>query len=245
MIKIGINKGIFIAGASYEPATDKVGAHMKITFEEAGATKYANAFERMNADESVEHLPTRDVILFGPSKPLDKDQRGNTRTEEQKANVVNADITSIKSILLHLLYGFYTTKEARLELYDGIDIDGNNYNAKIIQEPIMNAVFKNMTDQFIAKMKPYFGKSDAPFRLLLIRQDAAKNFPSFRRKNITENPFWEPMTVDEKESKVMFTPYEIENGLDSDLPIKKKQADNPSQQSNGGQAPLTADSVFG
>jgi len=244
-IKIGINENIFIAGAVYEPATDKVNATLKITFEEAGVTKYANAFERLNADEAVETLPTREVVIFAPSKPLEKDQRGNTRTEEQKANVIMADITSTKAILLHLESGYMTSKEARLELYDGIDINGNNFNEKITQEPIANAIFKNMADQFIAKMKPFFGKSDKLFRLLLVRQDVAKNFPAFRKKNITENPFWEPMEVKKEESKVAFTPYEIEGGLTHDLPVSKKGADKTKDQPNGGQAPLTAEGVFG
>jgi hypothetical protein len=243
-IKIGINENIFIAGAEYIPATDKLSASVKIILEESGVTKYANAFERMNADEAVESLPTRELIIFSPSNPLDKDGRGNVRTEEQKANLVQGDINSTKAILLHLLTGYMTSKEARLELFEGIDINATNYNSQIIKPPIAQAIFKNMVDQFITKMKPFFGDSTKLFRVLLVRQDAAKPFPTFRKRHIDENPFYEPMEVTKEQSKLMFTPYEIDNGLDNDLPVKKKTADDPSKQGNGGAAPLTAETVF-
>lgn len=247
MIKIGINQGIFIAAAAYEPATDKSNARLRITFEENAGVKYANAFDRMNADEAVESLPTRDIVIFAPSKPLEKDGRGNARTQEQKVNMINLDLTSTKAILLHLLGGYMTAKDAVLKLYDGIAIDGSNYNDQIIKEPIYQAVFKNMADQFIAKLKAanVFGATDKLFRLLLVRQDAANAFPTFRKRHVTENPFWEPMEIDEKASQVHFTEYEIQSGLNSDLPVKKSQADKPADQSGGGQAPLTAAGVFG
>lgn len=245
MIKIGINKNIFINTAVIEPATETSGIRLKITFEEAGGTKYANAFERLNADEAVETLPTRDIIVFAPFEPQEKDGRGNKRTEEQKIALINTDITSIKAILQHILLGYMELKDAKFDMYEGLGVDANNYNSMMIKKATFTGVAKNMFTQFIDKMKPFFGKEDKLFRLLLVRQDAANAYPTLRKRYIGENPFWESMDVDEKATKVAFTPYELKEKLNDDMPASRKDADKTGKGKGGEETTHTAESVFG
>lgn len=242
MIKIGINNDIFINTAAFEPENTR----LRITFEENGGTKYASVFDRMNADEAVESLPTRDIMLFAPQEPDEKDGRGNKRTEEQKVNLINSNLTTLKAQLLHILTGYMTTADAKLNLYEGLNIDANNYNTQIVKKEVFLGVAKNMFTQFIVKMKPFFGDTSKLFRLLLVRQDVTNAYPTLRRKYINENPFWEPMEVKAEESKLKFTVYEIKDGLDNDLPVSKKDADKAGKSSGAADdKPLTAEGVFG
>lgn len=244
MIRVGINESVFIRDAKLETETTR----LRITFEEDGPVKYANAFERMNAEDAVEHLPTRDILLFPTIPPDEKDAKGNMRTLEQKVGMINSSHTSLKAQLRSILMGYMTSKDATLDLYAGLNIDANNFNERIILKENVIGVCKNMFLQFIQKMQPFLlGEASAKFRLLLVRQNAANNFPTLRSNYVTENPFWEPMEIKKEESKVTFTPYEIKEGLDNDLPASRKDADKTKGRSSdkGGEPARTAEDVFG
>jgi hypothetical protein len=244
MIKIGINENIFIRDAKYNAENNR----LTITFEESGGTKYASVFDRLNADEAVETLPTRELILFCPMEPKAKIGEKD-RTLEQRMNAITGDITSVKAILQHIMGGYMTKDEFKFDMYENIPtIDANSYPAEIIKVPIFTQVFKNMCTQFIEKMKPYLGDETKLFRLLLVRQDANNAFPTFRRKYIKENPFYESMEIPKESSKVMFTPYELKEGLDSDIPATRSDADKKggdNKGNNSGAGPMTAANVFG
>lgn len=245
MIRIGINESIFIADAAF----DATNYRLKITFEETGGTKYASMFARMNAAEAVENLPTRDITLFAPMKPDDEDAKGNKRTLEQKVKMVNSNLTATKAQLLHILYGYLPKAEAVLPMFDGLAIDENNYSTQIVKEEIFKGVFKNLATGFIAKIKPFLNKSEEQylFRLLLVRQSPEKNFATLRSVNIIENPFWESMSVPKASSQLAFTPGEIKDGLDNDLPVSRSDADKKATSQPTGQQPpaQTAKDIFG
>lgn len=245
-IKIGINENIFIAATKYNEEKN----WFTITFEENGGTKYANMFERMGAEEAVETLPTRDMMLFVPSEPklVYKNSKNEDvkRTEEQRINIINTDMTSTKAILLHLLTGFMTAKEAALDMYQGTGIDANNYAQMMLKPEVFTKVFKNMCMEFTKKITPFFGDTSKLFRFLLLRRDAANAYPEFRKKYITENPFWEPMEIAKEASKVAFTLYELREKLDDDMPASRADADKkPGNTGGPSQPPMTASAVFG
>lgn len=243
MIKIGINENIFLKGIAYDATKN----WCTITFEEAGGIKYASTFDRMNADTAVESLPTRDLRIFCPLEPFKEDAKKNPRTLQQRVGDINNSLMSIKAIYLHLLYGYMTEKEAALtNMYANLGIDANNYDTLIVQPEVFTKAFKQMSEQFIEKATPVLGKEDKLFRLLLVRQDAANAFPTFRKKYIVENPFWESMTIPKEQSKVAFTDYELKEGLNLDIPASRSDADKKgTTQGKQGDAPLTPEGVFG
>lgn len=244
MIKIGINENIYLKSIGYDNEKN----WCTITFEEVGGPKFASTFDRMNADTAVESLPTRDIRIFCPLEPFKEDAKKNVRTLQQRVTDINNSLMSIKAIYLHLLYGYMTEKEARLDkMYADLGIDANNYDTLIVQKEVFTKVFKQMSEQFIEKATPFLSKEDQLFRLLLVRQDAANAFPTFRKKYITENPFWESMTIPKEQSKVSFTEYELKEGLNSDIPASRNDADKKgasNTQQQGGTA-LTPEGVFG
>lgn len=248
-IRVGINKDVIIRTASYE--TDK--NWLVIQFEELGGQKFANAFERLGADEAVETLPTKDMYIFAPNEPFTESKDGKKkRTLQQQSDAVTRDITTTKAILQHLMAGYMVEAERKMPgaevMYVGTGLDANNYQEKIIQKSIFTLVHKNMCMFFIEKMTPYFGREDMAFALLLIRQDAKTPYPSFRKNFIKENPFWESMEAFNTGTKLGFTAYEIKEGLDNDLPVSRSDADEKNKgagDSGGGQKPMTAAEAFG
>jgi len=243
MIRIGINENIFFAGAEL----DEANARLKLTFEEAGGTKYKSAFAMMEAEEAVENLPTRDIILFAPMKPDDEDAKGNKRTIEQKVKSVQGQLTAVKAQLLHIMYGYMPKAEAALTMFDGLPINEENYSTQLITEPVFKGAFKNLAKGFITKMRPFFAKPDLLFRLLLVRQSPEKNFATLRSVNIAENPFWESMEIPKEKSQLAFTIAEMKDGLDNDIPVSRKDADTKggAKQNTPTTPTQTAKDIFG
>ncbi len=248
-IRVGINKDVFIREAKYD--TEK--NWLIITFEEAGGQKFANAFERLGADEAVESLPTKDMYIFAPNEPFAESKDGKKkRTIQQMADAVSRDITSTKAILQHLMGGYMTSAELAMPgltvMYAGTGMDANNYQEKIIKKEIYTLVHKNMSEFFIKMMTPFFGQEDKLFALLLVRQNAKVPYPAFRQNYIKENPFFEPMEGFNLGTKLAFTPYEIKEGLDNDLPVSRSDADKKSGETgapSGGGKPMSAAEAFG
>lgn len=247
MIKIGINENVFYHGASYDEEKN----WLTVTFEQkSDGPKFASAYDRLNADEAVENLPTKDLLIFVPKEPKleygeGKDKK--TRTKEQRVTQITADITSVKAILIHIMEGYMTKEEFKFDMYAGLNITPDTYDDQILKANVFTGVFKNMATQFISKMAPYANKEDKLFRLLLVRQSPVQAFPTFRSKYVKENPFFESMEIPVASSKVAFTPYELKEELNSDLPVSRKDTDKKGNNGGGGSASteMTAAGVFG
>lgn len=238
-IQIGINENVVLTGASLD---DK---HvLMLTFEQLkGEGGPKNIFEQLASATVVETIK-QDIRIFPPTPPKDE-----TKTEERRVSLVSDDMNGTKAILIHFMKGYMVSTEATLDLFASIPIDANSYNQKILQKEVLEQVHLNMANQFITKMKPFIGKADQKFRLLLIRQSKDKHFPGLRKKYLDESPIWEPMEVPLASTKLAFTKYELENGFDSGAPSVKEDADKTAGGNkpggDAGAAPMTAAAVFG
>lgn len=247
MIKVGINENVYLKSINIDAKNN-----LEIEFEEVGA-KILSPFQNIASDDVVESAPNLSIKIFPPLPP----KEDSDRTEEKKVDMLLKDINKGKGIMMHIMKQYMTTdampKLGGSVAYAGLLIDENNFSQQIQKKEILEGIFKNQANAFKQAMAPYVGKQDLPMRLLLVRQNTDKHYASFRGQFLDENPFLESMDIkrtnDPKtnQSKVKFTKYELDNGLDDGTPTSRKSADKPG---GGGAAKppdgpeLTTDNVF-
>lgn len=215
-ISIGINEDVYIDKAEFGDKKDS----LILTFKQK-AEKELTMYEKLQADEHIEMTTGKEIRLFAPLVNKDDD-----KTEEKKVDLAFTDINNTKGQLLHILEGYMTKKDAVLgDIYLGIGMSEENFREKMLNQDALKLIFQNMTNSFLAKIKPWVSVKDPTFRLLLVRQSKDKHYPTLRKRFLTESPFWEPMFIPKTDSKVAFTPYEIREGLTSAEVIQKDQAD--------------------
>lgn len=240
---VGINENVFLEKAAID---DKL--WMTITFGQK-QEKAFNAFEAMQA-EDVEEQPktTVDIKLFNLKVPKEKDNKGNTRTKAQLIEMITRDYNKLKAVYLHIARGYLTKDQTKFDPYRACGISTTDeFNVKILQQPILDQITKNLATDFINWMKPFFGSQEQLFRLKLRRQDKDKHFATLPDQYLDENPFWESMDIPASASKVKFSKFELDNGLNDPTPTSRSSSDKPGTE--GGtptdEAPTTAESVFG
>jgi hypothetical protein len=250
-IGIGLNENVYISDISQDTQSSAI----LITFKEVGA-EVSGEFDYFTAlgSEKVVEVDNGTVLrLFAPNEPK------ADLTEEKRINFAYNDVNGTKAVIEHIMKGYMAADQAAIgmKLYDNTGIEQDNFKQKIVQKPILLAVHNNLYRHFISGMKEFLNKTDLLFRLLLIRQSTDKAFPTFRRRFLEEQPFWEPMEVAKESSKLWrpiktgdiitgyepaFTKYEIDNKLNSSEPAPTKdKADKPAATAT----PVSASSVFG
>lgn len=243
MIKIGINDNIYLEKAS----VDEKGT-IDLHFQEVNAKeKPKGLFADVAGDDIVEGQDGLTIKLFSPLPPKKEDM-----TEEKKVDLVGLDIKKSKSILQHLLLGYYTKADLTgfwaSGVYAGLPVDANNLESQILKPEILTAIHKNMGKMFVDKIRPFLNDKNRAFRLLLVRQSKDKHYASLRGKFVEDNPFWEDMSIPKEATKLKFTDYEIREGLNNDTPISREAAAD-SKAGNaaaaaGGAPPTTVGNVF-
>lgn len=216
MIGIGINENIYLDKAEFAENHES----LILSFKEK-EERVLTMYERLQADEHIEVAGGRDIRLFAPLPSTDAE-----KTEEKKVDLAFTDINNTKGQLIHILLGYMVKEDAVLgDIYAGIGMSEENFKLKMQNKDALKLIFGNMVTGFLDKIKPWLGKQDPLFRLLLLRQSKEKHFPTLRKRFLTESPFWEPMFIPKDASKVAFTPYEIREKLDSNEVLQRDEAD--------------------
>lgn len=241
MLGVGIHEDIYLAGATMD---DK--AVISLTFKEAGkADKVKKSLFEMAASDQVEEVDNGLTVMLFPSTGP---KEGDKRTEEKLVEQLTADINKVKGQCLHLLRGYYTSKdlEGKMVPFAGTTLNNDNYNKEIQKKEVLEAVQRNIGRVFVQMVTPFLNKPEEKFRLLLVRQSGDKHFATLRGRYLDDNPFWESMKVPKEQSKLKFNDYEKSNGLDSGI-VKVK--DSPTSKGNdtapATTAPVTAANIFG
>jgi hypothetical protein len=234
-IGVGINEDVFISKIEQDLTSKAIIISFAHKDDKVGTA--VNYFEMLQADTIVEASNGTGIRLFAPNEPK------ADKTEEQRIQFAAGDIAATRAIIEHIMQGYMPSDVASAKnvVYENTGIDQNNFTQKIVQKPVLLAIHENLTRHFINGMKEFVGKPDLLFRLLLVRQSKDNPYPTFRKRYISDNPFWESMDVPADQSKVKFTSYELKEGLDSNAPAPSK-SDADKKQSN---APTSASSVFG
>lgn len=210
MIKVGINENVYIKDTKMVTENDKKRYTVTIAevTEEAGPK---SILEEFNASEEVSSF-TESTIALWPfdTKPV------NDETPFS-AEVAKSRIDEVKEPLNHILLGYMTKDKIKWNIFAGIPVTPDNVNTLIMQQETLNKVFDNICNQFTDMIKPYLGPAKL-FRFIGVRQSKKSHFPTFRKRFLADQPFWEPMEIPAEQSRLQFSSYEIKKGLDSDKP---------------------------
>lgn len=235
MIQIGINENVYL---------EKVGLDdknvLELTFAEVSKEKPTSLFANIASDEVVEN--TSMGLKMFPPLPADK----KDITEEKKVDLAVADINKTKGILRHILLGYLTSEDLKglwAHAFDGLNITEESFPKQVQVKEVLAAIHKNLARIFMEKIQPFLNKKDQAFRLLLVRQSTTNHYAGFRGRYIEDNPFYESMEIPKEQSKLKFTPYEIQQGLTHGTPVAKEAA--ADKKGDGGAAPMTAANIFG
>lgn len=234
MITVGINPNVFLSKLG---KSDK-GA-LEIYFSDSDAVIANNPFDSLNeqSGEIVDSASDTKLMLFPPMVPKKDDM-----TPAKKRELVSMDITDLRNQLTHIAQQYMTSDKIKFDMFRGTGIkSAQDYDDNILDTQTLNKIASNLFEDFIEMMQPYMGQGEMRFRLKLQRQSKEKHFATLPKKFLKDNPFLEPMSIPEENSRVKFTKWEKDQGLDSAEPAKKEDADKTSE----GAAPTDPTSVFG
>lgn len=209
MLRVGINERVLLTGASIN---DK--GSLEISFKQVG-----QEIVQVNADDFLNQAAGIKPST-GESKqivwPVQIEQRGTVR----EAKDVAADLASVRDQLQHILQVYTTSDRAALNPYDGVEAT----SSALQNQSTVDRIYKNLTTQFVAKVKELKDKiAVTEIRVLLIRRSAASHYGTFRKRFITDNPFVESMEIPAANTRLKFTKYEIEKGLNNGDPVAKAE----------------------
>lgn len=220
MITVGINKNVLLSKAEINDRgtlvlnfTNDLPLEDDVEIDED---------DPLNHSAGVRNANGTNIMLW--SVKVDDIQTGGVR----EASKISMDLVSVRDQLQHLLSGYVSIKEAKLNPYVGIDTSGGAdvFNAKIQTQAVCDKIYNNLITQFIEKLKGIGEErlSTEKFRLLLVRTSVGNHYGTLRKRYLDNNPFWESMQIPDEASKLKFNAYELKNGLDSGEPVKKEGA---------------------
>lgn len=235
MIRIGINENVYLADAK---KNDK--GTLELTFKQADGSEnndmkakleenpFADWEEGTTYNEGLGGLTIR-VFPFDAKAPISSPEKTPDATEMRHR------IGQLRDPLFHIASRYMTNDKIPLKPKDifrgtGIDKDVNSFGTKIMSEVIQTKVYDNIVDSFIEAITPFLNNPGQLFRLKLPRQSRNKAFAVLPTRFISEDtPFYEPMEIPAKSSKVKFSKWEIDNGFDKAEPVSQETADKPKE----------------
>jgi hypothetical protein len=229
-IKVGINKGVKLSVANTQ-INDK--GTLSINFNQGAPEQSVD--DLLSTNSGVKNSNGTNIMLW----PVSVESNGEVR----KVDYISGDLASLRDQLEHILSGYMTTDKAKLDPYAETGLTAANFSAEIVKQAIVDKIYKNLTTQFIAKVKTLDEADQAKtFRLLLVRKSESNHYGTFRKKFIKDNPFFESESIPEANSEVKFTKYEIGKKFNNPDPIDKATV---ADQLEDGVATTTTDDILG
>lgn len=224
MIGIGINENVVLVGTKIN---DK--GSLVLVWDElknlTSAEKKLSVFEEsQSAKVTNDGKTTYDLLLFPLKKP--EGPRNSDKTDAELLEMISGDIKRVKNQLSHILEQYTSLEGITWDPYFQTGVTNENYAEKYLDNSVLETMFSNYANQFIKMFEPFVGKVEYAMRLKLVRQSKEKNFPTINGRFLEDNPFIEPMDVPKERSRVKFTQYELDNGLDSSAAVTREAADD-------------------
>jgi len=216
-ITVGFNEGVVVSGAS-------VNEKDSLVIELSQGNTSLDLFEAMNSGASMDTATTK-IMLF----PVDNKWYGKDATHQEMVMKFRQLTTKLGEIIKHQV------EKVTWNMFEGTGINSaSDIAEKITSETVAAQIGKNIYTQFVAMVAA--SDKTKTQRLKLVRQSAAKHFPTlaevlYFKKDGGE---WtvaasESMDIPAAQSKLKFTTKEIEKGLDK---ADKVVADTPSVSDN-------------
>lgn len=231
-IQVGIHENVILSKAL---VNDKGRLTLFFRLKDEGEEKKSNPFADMNASEVIEKDGDTGLILWPFKTPdaLNKDK--SERSAQERGEMANNDVSRLKNQLQQILEQYMTKDKITWSVYDGSGMTKEGYYEEIISQTVLDVLYRNLCEQFIAMIQPYLDKNEFPMRLKLARQSSEKHFARLPDRYIRDNPFIEPMDIPEKLARVKWTPYELKEKLNDGTPISKERADDDGEPTPQGE----------
>jgi hypothetical protein len=224
-IGVGINEDVVLSKAEVLVDNDKIS--LGLSFREKGQVKQeADAFAQLAGDGAVDTGNGLGTVIrvWPPLSPLPTTTKNVAKTVAEMSKESQDNLGEVKNILIQILSCFTTTDKIKFSMFQGMEgITRENIDVKIVDKEVIKAAFTNLANQFVAQVTPFLDKDDCAVRLLLVRQSKEKHYAAFRNRFIIQNPIIELMAIPKDASKLKFTPYEIEKGLDKAGAVAKPE----------------------
>ncbi|RWZ86766.1 MAG: hypothetical protein EO766_13245 [Hydrotalea sp. AMD] len=229
MIGVGINENVVISKVSI--TDNKV---LEIELAEVGnvGAKKSVFDTLLTARTAVDPAGNMKLKLW-PTKVSDKAEK----TREEKIQMAANDNISLIKRLSQILEQFMTIDKIDLDSMDiqfantGI-IDEASMNARYLDQDVQNKIYDNIVKRFIELISPFVNDPQNAVRFKLVRQSKDKHYATIPSRYINENPFIELMSVPKEQSRVKFTKWELDNGLNDGTPVPSSAAE-PKGESAG------------
>lgn len=152
--------------------------------------------------------PQQDFIIYPPKSTNFNGERDNLK------NLLNK-IGDVKDPLDHIAAIYMTAGARRWNVFANTGITTeSNLEEELNKQDVMNKIYNNIVDQFITMMTPFVGEDGKKVRMIFPRTSATKHYATLRKRYLNSQPFIESMEVPESASKLVFSKYEKEKGLD-------------------------------
>jgi len=213
-IKIGENTGLTEKGA------------LKVHLVQAGA-EVISTFAAFSEEKDIEKNEAG-IFIFPPNIL----EYGKTTTRGPEA--IATDLQRMRGWLKGILKIYLTTEQLTSEfgamsMFTGLGVNEENFNAKLQTEEFVLAASANLFSNFLEVVKNHdIAAKTSSFRIKLTRQSKKSNFPTFPKG---KDAWIESMDVAEDATKVVFTKYEIENGLNSSARAKAEETPKEEEKS--------------
>lgn len=152
--------------------------------------------------------PQQDFIIYPPR---------STNFDGQKDTLKNLlmKVGDIKDPLDHIAATYMPAGARKWDLFANTGISqSSNLEAELGRQEVMDQIYKNIVDQFITMMAPFVGENGKRVRMIFPRTSVAKHYPTLRKRYLNSQPFIESMEIPASASKLDFSKYEKEKGLD-------------------------------
>lgn len=159
------------------------------------------------------------IRVFVP-KPADelKADKVTVLTAMERAQSTLAAVTEVRNLLQQFALCYTTSDKINLSDYTrNTGITPENWVTGILNEAVTSKMTKNLVEDFNKSVGEYLGKPEDKLRLICVRN--SKGYAEFRRLYIKDNPVVESMKVPLVGTKLKFTKWEIDKGLNTDTPI--------------------------
>lgn len=225
-IKVGINEDVQLKSAA---RNDK--GTLVINFTQGTPLEETATDDLFNNKAGVRAGNGTNVMIWG--------FQAESNGQERDADRIAKDVVAVRSQLQHILEGYMTKDNAKLDPYANTGLTAENFESKLKQQATLDLVYKNLVDQFIEKVSTLGDAINNKFRLLLVRKSESNHYGTFRRNFIEDNPFWESMSIPKEASGLAFTKFEINKGLNNPNAIQAPAADTAASDQS------TSDDILG
>jgi len=150
----------------------------------------------------------QDFIIYPPKSTNFSGERDNLKNLLMKIGDIKDPLDQIASI-------YMPAGARKWDLFANTGITPqSNLENELNKQEVMNQIYNNIVGQFITMMAPFVGETGKRVRMIFPRTSVAKHYPTLRKRYLNSQPFIESMEVPAAASKLAFSKYEKEKGLD-------------------------------